>query len=54
MKMDDGSMQYFDTDRGSVGDRIEITKEGTMKHGWTPGFRRAFQSLLDGPSRGPL
>ena len=34
MKMDDGSMQYFDTEAAGLatGDRIEITKEGTMKH----------------------
>ena len=34
MKMDDGSVQYFDTEAAGLatGDRIEITKEGTMKH----------------------
>ena len=34
MKMDDGSMQYFDTEAAGLaaGDRIEITKEGTMRH----------------------
>ena len=33
-KMDDGSMQYFDTAAPDmkVGDRIEITKNGTMRH----------------------
>ena len=33
-KMDDGSTQYFDTAAPSlkVGDRIEITKNGTMRH----------------------
>ena len=33
-RMDDGSMQYFDTQaKGlAVGDRIEITKNGTMRH----------------------
>ena len=33
-KMDDGSMQYFDTQATgmAVGDRIEITKNGTMRH----------------------
>ena len=34
MRMDDGSTQYFDTQAEgvSVGDRIEITKNGTMRH----------------------
>ena len=34
MKMDDGTMQYFDTEAAGLatGDRIEITKEGTMRH----------------------
>ena len=34
MRMDDGSAQYFDTNAAgvSVGDRIEITPNGTMKH----------------------
>ena len=33
-KMDDGSTQYFDTQAAGmkVGDRIEITKHGTMRH----------------------
>lgn len=33
-KMDDGSTQYFDTAAAgmAVGDRIEITKNGTMRH----------------------
>jgi len=33
-RMDDGSMQYFDTQAQglAVGDRIEITKNGTMRH----------------------
>lgn len=33
-KMDDGSTQYFDTQAPGlkVGDRIEITKNGTMRH----------------------
>jgi len=33
-KMDDGSTQYFDTQATGlgVGDRIEITKNGTMRH----------------------
>jgi hypothetical protein len=33
-RMDNGSMQYFDTQaKGlAVGDRIEITKNGTMRH----------------------
>lgn len=33
-KMDDGSMQYFDTQAAglAIGDRIEITKNGTMRH----------------------
>ena len=33
-KMDDGSTQYFDTAAAGmkVGDRIEITKNGTMRH----------------------
>ena len=33
-KMDDGSTQYFDTKAANlaVGDRIEITKNGTMRH----------------------
>ena len=34
MKMDDGSVQYFETQAAglAVGDRIEITKDGTMRH----------------------
>jgi len=34
MRMDDASVQYFDTEAAglAVGDRIEITKEGTMRH----------------------
>ena len=34
MRMEDGSTQYFDTQATgmAVGDRIEITKNGTMKH----------------------
>lgn len=34
MRMDDGSVQYFDTQAAglAVGDRIEITKNGTMRH----------------------
>jgi hypothetical protein len=34
MRMDDGSMQYFDTEAAGLaaGDRIEITKEGNMRH----------------------
>lgn len=34
MRMDDGSAQYFDTSAAgvAVGDRIEITPNGTMKH----------------------
>ena len=34
MRMDDGSTQYFDTQAAGmkVGDRIEITANGTMKH----------------------
>jgi hypothetical protein len=34
MRMDDGSVQYFDTQAAglAVGDRIEITKDGTMRH----------------------
>ena len=33
-KMEDGSTQYFDTQAAglAVGDRIEITKNGTMRH----------------------
>ncbi len=33
-KMDDGSTQYFDTQAAdvAVGDRIEITNNGTMRH----------------------
>jgi hypothetical protein len=33
-KMDDGSLQYFDTAAAglAVGDRIEITNNGTMRH----------------------
>ena len=33
-RMDDGSTQYFDTQAAGmkVGDRIEITKNGTMRH----------------------
>jgi hypothetical protein len=33
-KMDDGSTQYFDTKAANlaIGDRIEITKNGTMRH----------------------
>jgi hypothetical protein len=34
MRMDDGSTQYFDTQAAgmAVGDRIEITTNGTMRH----------------------
>src|SRR5688500_3711492 len=33
MRMDDGTAQYFDTNATvKVGDRIEITSNGTMKH----------------------
>lgn len=34
MRMDDSSAQYFDTQATgmAVGDRIEITKDGTMRH----------------------
>src|SRR6476661_8453846 len=34
MRMDDGSVQYFDTQAGdlAVGERIEITTDGTMRH----------------------
>jgi hypothetical protein len=34
MRMDDASVQYFDTQATglAVGDRIEITKDGTMRH----------------------
>lgn len=34
MRMDDTSVQYFDTQAAglAVGDRIEITKDGTMRH----------------------
>ena len=34
MRMDDGTLQYFDTnaDNLKVGDRIEITTNGTMRH----------------------
>ena len=34
MRMDDGSVQYFDTQAAdmAVGDRVEITKNGTMRH----------------------
>jgi len=34
MRMDDGTAQYFDTNAAAVkvGDRIEITANGTMKH----------------------
>ena len=34
MRMDDGSVQYFDTEAAglAVGERIEITKDGTMRH----------------------
>ena len=34
MKMDDGSTQYFDTQAAgmAVGDRVEITTNGTMRH----------------------
>jgi hypothetical protein len=34
MRMDDSSVQYFDTQAAglAVGDRIEITKDGTMRH----------------------
>lgn len=33
-RMADGSLQYFDTQAAglAVGDRIEITKDGTMRH----------------------
>jgi hypothetical protein len=34
MRMDDGSVQYFDSAATglAIGDRIEITSEGTMRH----------------------
>lgn len=34
MRMDDGSVQYFDTAAAglAIGDRIEITSDGTMRH----------------------
>jgi hypothetical protein len=34
IKMDDGTVQFVDTDAASlaVGDRVEITREGTMRH----------------------
>ncbi len=34
MRMDDGTLQHFDTnaDDLKVGDRIEITTNGTMRH----------------------
>ena len=34
MRMDDGSVQYFDTQAAGLGlgDRIEITRDGTMRH----------------------
>jgi hypothetical protein len=34
MRMDDGSTQYFDTQAAgmAVGDRVEITPNGTMRH----------------------
>jgi hypothetical protein len=34
MRMDDGSVQYFDTEAAgvAVGDRVEITKDGAMRH----------------------
>ena len=34
MRMDDGSTQYFDTQAAgmAVGDRVEITTNGTMRH----------------------
>jgi hypothetical protein len=34
MRMDDGSVQYFDTQAADVkvGDRLEITANGTMRH----------------------
>ena len=34
VKMDDGSTQYFDTQAAglAIGDRIEVTKNGTMRH----------------------
>jgi hypothetical protein len=34
MRMDDGSAQYFDTEATglAVGDRVEITKEGALRH----------------------
>lgn len=34
MRMDDGSAQFFDTEASgvAVGDRVEITKEGVMRH----------------------
>ena len=34
MRMDDGSTQYFDTQAKDmkVGDRVELTKNGTMRH----------------------
>ena len=34
MRMDDGTVQYFDTGAPglAVGDRVEITSEGTLRH----------------------
>ena len=34
MRMDDGTLQHFDTkaDNLKVGDRIEITTNGTLRH----------------------
>jgi hypothetical protein len=34
MRMEDGSVQYFDTEAAgiAVGDRVEITKDGAMRH----------------------
>lgn len=34
MRMEDGSVQYFDTEATNlaVGDRVEITKDGNLKH----------------------
>lgn len=34
MRMEDGSVQYFDTEAAgvAVGERVEITKDGAMRH----------------------
>jgi hypothetical protein len=34
LRMEDGSVQYFDTEAAgvAVGDRVEITKDGAMRH----------------------